>query len=188
MYDKNIIQLNQCSPKKGFLMNKFIMMYTIGCLLLIKSMSANISPEQSMLLNFVEKHSSQITNHMFRSINHPTQKTLHFNQNKLRNPLRKNVNKNIKKQLLTAEEMAFFSVKESAESGYVPAQDMLAYCYASGTGTKVNTRLAFCWYLQAAFGGSSSAKDSLIACFNEGIGVARDPKISAILESIFHKK
>lgn len=170
-------------------MNKFITIHTIGCILLINTISAKISNEPNKLLDFVKKHSTEIANHMHRSINNPAQKTTRFNQKTAANFLKKKpFNKNLKNQKTerssTAEELAFISVKESATNGYVPAQDMLAYCYATGTGTKTNARLAFCWYLKAALGGSSSAKDSLIACFNEGIGVTRDPQICTILKNI----
>lgn len=84
----------------------------------------------------------------------------------------------------TPEELAFETVRDAAIGGYVPAQDILAYCYATGAGTKVNSRLAFSWYLKAALEGSKSALDSLIACFEGGIGVAKDSKIAKILTDI----
>lgn len=92
-------------------------------------------------------------------------------------------NKAKKAKNLSSEELAFATVKESAENGYIPAQDLLAYCYATGAGTKVNKVLAFCWYLQAAYNGSRSAKESLISCFEQGIGVTRNIEIARVLRA-----
>ena len=121
------------------------------------------------LFNFVQKHAAQIGMHVKRlTLGQSEKKSL----------------KTSKKSGPSREELAFKTVKEAAQDGYIPAQDLLAYCYATGTGTKPSGKLAFSWYLSAALAGSSSAKESLIACFEEGIGVTKDTTMAQVLKTL----
>ena len=153
-------------------MEKSLYLSSIIVLFFIHAVATPItkSPQRkNLLLDFVTQHSAEISQHIKRSVK--------------KNTPHKKSQRNAQPSF-TAEELAFISVKESAEGGYTPAQDLLAYCYATGTGTKVNARLAFCWYLRAALAGSKSAKDSLIACFEEGVGVTSDPRLSKLLKDL----
>jgi TPR repeat protein len=127
--------------------------------------SSNTQP----LLDFVKNNADEIALYVKRS-------RPQVNQSKGNNKKNKPTKKD-----LSSEELAFITIKESAENGYTPAQDLLAYCYATGAGTKIDKILAFCWYLQAAFNGSHSAKESLITCFDQGIGVAKNAEIAKFL-------
>lgn len=123
-----------------------------------------------MLSDFVKEHQEKLAFYVQRS-----------KQNA--NPRKAGKKNKQKAPDLSSEELAFATVKESAENGYVPAQDLLAYCYATGAGTKIDKVLAFCWYMQAAFNGSKSARESLVACFEQGIGVAKNVEIARNLRA-----
>lgn len=145
--------------------------------------------DTSKLFNFINQHADTMALHMGRSIPIQKPKTERFKKKKptAARPAEPAVKKSPQspaKQAPTAEELAFKTVKEAAESGYVPAQDLLAYCYATGTGTKVNEGLAFAWYLRAALEGSQSARSSLLACFDDGIGVNKDKALNQLLHDI----
>ncbi len=125
------------------------------------------------LFDFVSKHHDALTIYTHRSPN-------------LKGSRITKKSKNSRANHQAAETKAFETVRNAAVEGYVPAQDVLAYCYATGAGTKMNTRLAFSWYLKAALEGSKSALNSLITCFEEGLGVAKDVKIAQILGNILN--
>lgn len=149
-------------------MKKLLIIKTLMIIFFLNTVESAPLQTPNKLLDFVAQHSTEMALYMRRSIK----------------PTKKNPKKSATSSPTTAEELAFISVKESALGGYVPAQDLLAYCYATGTGTKENGRLAFCWYLKAALEGSKSARDSLFACFEEGIGVTSDPQLCKLLKTI----
>ena len=166
-------------------MKKPSLINTIIGILLINAITDATPPRTpNKLFDFIAQHSTEMAAYMHRSSKPFAQKSAYLkttkpSQKKGSKPTQRN-----SRPSATAEELAFTSVKESAQGGYVPAQDLLAYCYATGTGTQVNERLAFCWYLRAAIEGSKSARDSLLACFDEGIGVKADPQICRLLKEI----
>ena len=151
--------------------------------------------DATKLFNFVTTHADALACHLQRSIPPQKPKTVRFKKKSAKaalpakaaqptTPAKKTPPKPAPKTGPTAEELAFKTVKEAAEGGYVPAQDLLAYCYATGTGTKANERLAFAWYLRAALEGSQSARSSLLACFDDGVGVAKDKTLTQLLHDI----
>ena len=159
----------------------------IVSIIFMHTMASATTHKANKLLEFVAQHSTEMAAYMHRSSILTTPKTIRFNPTpaaQLKKSKKSSQKNSRSSSPTTAEELAFISVKDSALGGYVPAQDLLAYCYATGTGTKINERLAFCWYLKAAISGSKSAIDSLVACFNDGIGVNIDPQISKTLKSI----
>ncbi len=90
-------------------------------------------------------------------------------------------------QKKVAEGAAFRTIRQAAEDGYVPAQDLLAYCYATGTGTEKDEKLAFCWHLCTIFTGRSPAGiESLISCFERGVGVAKDLALASLLRAVLY--
>ena len=125
------------------------------------------------LLDFVAGHADNLAQHIKRNNVIKKEKNQSNNQKKSSIPAKSH------------EENAFDVIKEAAEDGYVPAQDLVAYCYATGSGTKINNQLAFKWYMVAALAGSQSAKESLITCLEEGIGIAKDQQIATILRKEF---
>ncbi len=143
--------------------------------------------EAAPLLDFVALHRDTLAMYVLRS---QTVKTERFKKKPIPKPAAEPKTKKSASAVVlppagpTPEELAFETVRDAAYGGYVPAQDILAYCYATGAGTRVNNRLAFSWYLKAALEGSKSALDSLIACFEGGIGVVKDNKIAQILTDI----
>ncbi len=126
------------------------------------------------LFNFVQEHAAELGMHVKRLATATSKK----------GSQQKKSPKKTQKSGPSREELAFETVKEAAQDGYVPAQDLLAYCYATGTGTKPSGKLAFSWYLSAALAGSNSAKESLIACFEEGIGVTKDTTMAQVLRAL----
>jgi hypothetical protein len=91
----------------------------------------------------------------------------------------------VESPLLSQEEQAFITIHDAAQGGYVAAQDLLAYCYATGSGTPVNEALAFNWYLCAALAGSTSARASLIVCIDQGIGTKKNQALAQLLRAQF---
>lgn len=191
MYDKNDIALCQAPLKhnalphqKRSLMKKLSLITTIMGILLINTMTAATPHLPNKLFDFIAQHSTEMAAYMHRSSKSFLQKAAGFKTTPISHKKSSQAQQRNRPPSATAEELAFTSVKESAMGGYVPAQDLLAYCYATGTGTKVNERLAFCWYLRAAIEGSKSARDSLLACFDEGVGIKADPQLCRLLKNI----
>lgn len=151
-----------------------------------------IRPEVQTLLDFVTQHHDTMALYICRS---QVVKTDRFKKKPtlpLSTMAQKKDNKTVPQKAIpagpTPEELAFESVCDSAQGGYIPAQELLAYCYATGAGTPVNNRLSFAWYLKASLNGSSGALDSLIACFENGIGITKDAKLTQILNNLLKIK
>lgn len=183
------------------------------CLLFFVAMSLMVAHAlhaedvSSVLFDFVTEHAHELALHMHRGISFDSKiqgnkkkkkKGAQQNQDKKKKNNKKNKQHKDQQQRSTArqkkvdfpsaEELAFDSVKAAAEGGYVPAADLLAYCYATGTGTKIDEKLAFCWYMKAALDGSQSAKDSLVTCFDNGVGVEKNQQVAKILQRLLASK
>lgn len=163
-----------------------IMLFLFGTTVSLKGQ------ESSALSAFLAEHAQAMGQYMSRAIKTSNPKSARFSKpvqpkkeaaKKVTQKTQPNQT-NAPAQPSKAEKLAFESVKEAAEGGYVPAQDLLAYCYATGTGVKADERLAFAWYLKAALAGSQSAQGSLIACVRDGIGVKKDKQLAQLIEDI----
>ena len=83
-------------------------------------------------------------------------------------------------QLLSGEGVAKDSaravelLRESAESGYAPAQFVLGGRYGNGRGVNRDMKEAVKWYRVAAEQGYAEAQWVLGACYLEGLGVKAD--------------
>ena len=73
---------------------------------------------------------------------------------------------------------AFDWCTRAAERGYVQAQNMLGFCYATGLGVRSSNRAAFDAFVKAALMGNAVALYNLAVCYREGIGVTRDAALS----------
>ncbi len=69
-------------------------------------------------------------------------------------------------------------LRNSAELGYAPAQDVLAYLLETGQTVPANPREAADWYRQAANQGDRLAQWSVGRLYFVGIGVQRDPDLA----------
>ena len=73
--------------------------------------------------------------------------------------------------------MLFRSAK-AATLGHVESMYMLGLHYEEGLGTIPKPHEAFIWYLAAAKAGHNLARQAVARCYEQGIGVPRDPAIA----------
>ena len=72
--------------------------------------------------------------------------------------------------------MAVQMMKKSAEQGYVPAQNRLAWYYNNGQGVEKNLEMSFYWYQKCAIQGDHEGMFECGRRYIEGIGVTKDEK------------
>lgn len=92
-----------------------------------------------------------------------------------------NVRKNYKKAFNLLQK----AVQGGPEKGFDMYKDALldvAVCYELGNGTDKDPQKAFYYYLLAAKNGDLQALKELSRCFFYGIGVAKDRKISSLID------
>lgn len=77
---------------------------------------------------------------------------------------------------LFVEEELFTCIKRLAEQGYAPAQNVLSFQYANGTGGITDTELAVVWARKAIEQGNTAAQFNLGIHYWIGIGVPKDPQ------------
>ncbi|RIA93654.1 kinase-like domain-containing protein [Glomus cerebriforme] len=73
---------------------------------------------------------------------------------------------------------AFQCYDLSAKGGFTFGINMLGYCYSKGIGTFVDQKEAFYLYLRAANMNNMVAQYNVAVCFDDGIGIDKNPKES----------
>ncbi len=69
---------------------------------------------------------------------------------------------------------AFAWGEKAAKTGFLPAIELVGYCYKKGLGVAKNESKGFEYYLKAANKGNAAAQNGIGACYYEGVGVPQN--------------